>query len=393
MRFFNLVAVASVLFSTSNAAPLEERTASSYAGHVDALAAQGFFNLAFYTATQGLPSQKCNLQNVAVRREWSTLASTEKKSYISAVKCLSKKPAITSTELVPGVRSRYDDFVATHINQTLAIHGTGNFLSWHRYFVWAYEQALRRECGYTGYQPYWNWGKYADDPLSSPIFDGSDSSMSGNGAYVKHNASCIPSDSLCEISLPTGTGGGCITSGPFKDFSVNLGPVAPALSYVEPNPGTFGMGYNPRCIRRDISAYAASHWTKDADTASLILNNPDPYWFQTNMQGNFPAGFLGVHTGGHFTNGGDPGGDLFVSPGDPVFWLHHGMIDRVWWTWQNLDVEKRKTAISGTLTVNNSPPSRNATLDDFIDLGINAGPIKIRDAMSTIAGPFCYVYA
>lgn len=29
----------------------------------------------------------------------------------------------------------------------------GNFLTWHRYFTWAYENALRKECGYEGYQP------------------------------------------------------------------------------------------------------------------------------------------------------------------------------------------------------------------------------------------------
>lgn len=28
-----------------------------------------------------------------------------------------------------------------------------NFLHWHRYYVWAYEVALRDECGYKGYQP------------------------------------------------------------------------------------------------------------------------------------------------------------------------------------------------------------------------------------------------
>ena len=31
-----------------------------------------------------------------------------------------------------------------------------NFLSWHRFFTYTYEQALRNECGYQGYQPYWN---------------------------------------------------------------------------------------------------------------------------------------------------------------------------------------------------------------------------------------------
>lgn len=78
------------------------------------------------------------------------------------------KPPITPSSLVPGAMSRYDDFVATHINQTLSIHATGNFLSWHRYFVWTWEKALREECGYQGYQPYWNWGKSAQDPINAP---------------------------------------------------------------------------------------------------------------------------------------------------------------------------------------------------------------------------------
>ncbi len=26
---------------------------------------------------------------------------------------------------------------------------------------------------------------------------------------------------------------------------------------------------------------------------------------------------------------------VFNSPGDPMFWLHHGMVDRTYWIWQN----------------------------------------------------------
>ena len=111
------------------------------------------------------------------------------------------------------------------------------------------------------------------------------------------------------------------------------------------------------------------------------------------MQGDFPNGFLGVHTAGHFTVGGDPGGDLFASPGDPYFFLHHAMIDRVWWIWQNQDIAKRQYAIGATITLNNQPPSRNATLDDTLDLGfIGVDTITIRDASNTLGGPFCYIY-
>ena len=110
------------------------------------------------------------------------------------------------------------------------------------------------------------------------------------------------------------------------------------------------------------------------------------------MQGDFATGFYGVHTGGHFTIGGDPGGDIFTSPGDPAFFLHHAQIDRTWWIWQNQDLKNRQNAIAGTITLNNSPPSRNGTLQDYIYLGVNAPGIQIGDAMNTLAGPFCYIY-
>jgi hypothetical protein len=48
---------------------------------------------------------------------------------------------------------KFDDFVVTHIQQTLDIHFTGKFLPWRRWFKYSYEKALRDECGYKGYQP------------------------------------------------------------------------------------------------------------------------------------------------------------------------------------------------------------------------------------------------
>lgn len=74
-------------------------------------------------------------------------------AYNTAVLCLLKLPSKLSPTLFPGAHSRYDDFVVVHMNQTLSIHGTGNFLSWHRFFVWNWENALRDECGYTGTVP------------------------------------------------------------------------------------------------------------------------------------------------------------------------------------------------------------------------------------------------
>ena len=138
----------------------------------------------------------------------------ERKAYISAVQCMFKSPSQSDPALVPGAKNRYDDFVGNHINQTRTVHGTGNFLSFHRRYLYAYEKALREECGYSGSQPYWNWFAYQDDLAGSPLFDGSDTSMGGDGRFVQHNGSVGGGG---RILFPSGNGGGCIASGPFKE--------------------------------------------------------------------------------------------------------------------------------------------------------------------------------
>lgn len=190
----------------------------------------------------------------------SALTDREKLDYIEAVSCLMRKPSISPPEIVPGARSRYDDFVATHINQTLTIHMTGNFLSWHRYFVHTWETALRDECGYKGYQPYWNWGKSAMDPINSPYMDGSALSQGGNGAFAAHNCSRI-ADSVC---IPPGQGGGCVESGPYGKMIANISANDPVLVLKE-DPIVVGtmMSYGPRCVRRDISPWVTSQWMTD----------------------------------------------------------------------------------------------------------------------------------
>lgn len=55
--------------------------------------------------------------------------------------------------------------------------------------------------------------------------------------------------------------------------------------------------------------------------------------FQYELQGRPGSASIGPHGGGHYTVGGDPGGDFFVSPSEPAFYLHHGQVDRLWTYW------------------------------------------------------------
>ncbi|OBU00937.1 hypothetical protein VE01_00809 [Pseudogymnoascus verrucosus] len=358
---------------------------------VDAISAKGLAKLKAWTKSNP-PAGNCTLENAVIRREWSAFSRQERLDYIDAVLCLQKTPPTTPLSIIPGVRSRYDDFVGTHINQTLFIHSTGNFLGWHRYYVWTYEQALRNECNYQGHQPYWNWGKYALDPVNSLLFDGSDESLSGDGSYFEHTPVAVAgAPPPFDVIIP-GNGGGCVTSGPFKDMVVSLGPVAGTLDGVTPNPTPDGYSYNPRCLRRDISENAAVS-TRTNATVSLLTTRDNISDFQDYMQGVFAEGILGVHAGGHFTVGGDPGGDFFASAGDPAFWLHHASVDRIWWIWQNQDLATRQNAIAGqTHMAGDGVPT---TLEDDQFFQVNGKVPKLKDLLATLGGAdgeFCYIY-
>lgn len=86
--------------------------------------------------------------------------------------------------------------------------------------------------------------------------------------------------------------------------------------------------------------------------------------------------------------------DTFSSPADPMFFLHHAQMDRLWTLWQNRNLKERQYAISGTGTLFNFPPSPEFKLTDTIDLGklSPGGPRPVRDFMNTLDGPFCYEY-
>ena len=63
---------------------------------------------------------------------------------------------------------------------------------------------------------YWNWFEHADDLTKSPVFDGSDTSLGGTGAFLAHNGTTAGTPDS-PIFLPAGEGGGCVQSGPFKE--------------------------------------------------------------------------------------------------------------------------------------------------------------------------------
>ncbi|KAM0820779.1 hypothetical protein AB5N19_06599 [Seiridium cardinale] len=191
-------------------------------------------------------STTCPKDKLQIRKEWGDLTDSEKSSYINVVLCLTKAPSKLDPAKYPGAKNRYDDFVIIHIKQTLRVHGTVMPLSTRMsvlynvtdyktgqlslmaqilyvdYSLW-YDGAEKTVCPDFVLLRYWNWGRWAANPEKSPIFDGTMLSMSGNGEKITLSGAIV-----------TGNGGGCITSGPFKNMTVNLGPISPAINPAAP---------------------------------------------------------------------------------------------------------------------------------------------------------------
>nr|URY20122.1 polyphenol oxidase 1 [Lyophyllum decastes] len=282
---------------------------------------------------------QCTSDNKLLRKEWRQLTSTEQQEYIAAEQCLQSLPSKTG---LPGVVTRFDDMQAIHQIQSEIIHNVGQFLAFHRLYVRVHEELLREECGYTGAQPWWNEtmddGHYIDSPLFKP------DAFGGNGA----------SDT------------GCVVDGPFANYTLHLGP---------------GHDITDHCLTRHINNAlgAGSFFVEKALNAT---NYSDMDTFMVKVPGPHPAGHSAV--GGEMAN-------PTSSPGDPIFFLHHAWIDRIWSTWQARDPSTRLTAISGYTTT--SSPFVPTTLDYELNLfGIRPNA-TIRDVMDISGDRICVEYS
>lgn len=303
----------------------------------------------------------------------------DRKAYQEGIQCLMQKP--TRYKGIKGAKTAWDDYGVLHYYQTPFVHDDATFLLWHRHYNWVLENDLISLCGYKGVFPYWEWGLDCGSMDKSPVFDGTQYSLGGNGEFVKGHRAAIG-------GAKAGSGGGCLKTGPFANFTVNIGP----LSARDP------LAYNPRCFKRDLNDDICNKWASLRNSTDIILYASTIAVFQSGVQGEGTRGDggkdfgMGVHSGGHYSISGDPGSDFYFSALEPGFYLHHGNIDRLHFIWQNLDWDKRQT-ISGTNTMYNMPPSAAAVLNDNMGFEPLHRNITIKDAMDTVGGtPLCYVY-
>ncbi|KAJ5738634.1 tyrosinase central domain protein [Penicillium malachiteum] len=212
--------------------------------------------------------------------------------------------------------------------------------------------------GYKGAQPYWDWPAYVEDGLeNSTIFDGGPYSLGSNG---RGNSSCV-------------------YKGPFSNYTTTFPYFFNdiIMDNIENNGNgsipSWSFDYSPNCFQRALDNESL-RLNNNASDIKQLLSQPTISDFQR-----------------HVAMGGD-GADLFTSPTDPVFFLHHAQVDRMWWMWQFMDLENRRYALSGIQTLENFPASPELTLEDQITWGPLGRNYTTKSLMAVNDGPFCYRY-
>lgn len=352
----------------------------------------GVICLAFSNFYYVVNAAKCT--HPVVRREWRTLSIAEKAEWIRAVKCLTTLPhtdaltPLVNPSDIPPVNtsgSYYDDFVYIHMDLNTHIHSTGLFLPWHRWYVSVYEVALKEKCGFKGVSPYWNWSMDASDFEHGTIFQESDREI-GLGGW---------GDPSKDFS---------VTDGAFYDFT---------LSY--PSPHILRRNFT---LQPYIGFGDQEIFTDPAKYANTSFTFSEMRKLTTGYEGDF-KGFQkyfeateGAHGSVHLIMGGDLGGSCpasainctggpTFSANEPMFWLHHAMVDKVWYDWQRKHAVNFWAYEGGSVQnltslaaideyPNGMPPA--LSLNSIIPSDGLFPEVTIADVFNTTGGYLCYVY-
>lgn len=155
---------------------------------------------------------------------------------------------------------------------TYCRHGAPGFFTWHRAYLLAFEDALRKQrCDVT--LPYWNWSSGPTTGVPEPC------------------------------RLPT--------------YVNRSGATVANPLYSGPRPGG---GQTARRADIDTTTYGDLAATAQSATTAATFSS-----FQSQING--------VHGAVHGRTGGDMGA-VPTAGFDPIFYLHHANIDRLWAEWQ-----------------------------------------------------------
>ncbi|KAK7952804.1 uncharacterized protein PG986_008532 [Apiospora aurea] len=301
-----------------------------------------------------------------VRREWRTIDVEEKRSYIMAVKCLMAHPS----QFMAGT-SYYDDFIYAHSKTGVYSHYAAAFLPWHRMYVHLFEKALREMCSYAGPFVYWDWTLDSANLSLSPVWDPV-TGFGGNGKAIP-----LSRDDDGDVRY-------CVKDGPFADTTRPW----KALS----SGHTHDVTMEPHCLSRRFTEpgdelLPTVHRLISPERVEKTLSQPD-----------YAAFFADFEEGPHNAIPQFIKGDFltFTAPNDPVFWLHHTQVDRLWALWQQRNPGKRLKEYGGPSSDfrhHHDEEDRGSFMTDVLPMaGLADDDPMVEDVMDTAGGLLCYRY-
>jgi tyrosinase len=234
--------------------------------------------------------------------------------------------------------------------------------------------------------PYWDWTKDTADFEHASIFQDSDpvSGLGGWGDPTKDFA--VPDGALSDFHLS-------YPSPHILRRNFTLQPYRGSKSPLTPDPNIFA---NSTFTRADVEQTVTTH---DGDFVG----------FQKQLEGT-----SSMHGAVHLIMGGDLGGDCpsdapsscrggpTFSANEPMFQLHHAMVDKIWFDWQNHNPENKWAFYGGSIQANrtnvtdyNLYPNGHEPLLSLNSTMPNDGLFDVAnvgDVIDTTGGYLCYVY-
>jgi len=220
------------------------------------------------------------------------------------------------------------------------------------------------------YRSFFDWQLNVHDLAKAPIWD----STTGFGGDGNPSEPKTVNDARC------------VTDGPFANLSVLY----------------YGDESKPHCLSRglqqpaDMAKYFSARVSKDA--IAELMATPRYEDFNLNMEHGphlaMPHAVLGDFLVDTAPNGSFPRIEvdrpvLTTWLVDPVFFLHHAQLDRLWWKWQH--------AKPGRLREYNGESShrsgKEASLQDQLEMGVLAPAAEVGSVIDARSGILCYSYA
>lgn len=286
--------------------------------------------------------------NLIVRPNGATLSADQKLAFTNAVLALKKKPS----PWIEGL-STYDTFVLWHRDafncDINAAHMGPAFFPWHRMYLHLFEQQLR-EVDPTVSIPYWDWtvDNTVDSYVWQPDLMGGDGSDDHGEAVIDGPFRKDAFELMVFDYADT-------TRTPYITRDLGFGKLAPSL----PTAKEVEAGLR-------IPTYDAAPWDATAPIAESFRNTLEGWRDCVDTMCDPTSGLGAVCTGEHLLHnrvhlwvsgefafahelmGHDMASGASTpvaqdnilgtmasnsSPNDPVFFLHHANMDRIWGAW------------------------------------------------------------